>query len=327
VELGFSPDISLVPDDRNADVCVTRASRLLDQWNEMSLARGAAMCRSAIRGGISDPRLPGLLALHLLGLYWYDQLPPDSIVPAAREAATEALWTSPVEARLVLCYIAWMHDRDRAAARRHLQAAVQADSGHEWAAALEELRRLCAGGELQRPSSVEFRQIVPPFDFSSSDPALSLGHSRVAAALDAHSPYLQWRLGACLIGTGDLASAQESLLRATSLGGAGTLASSSLAFVQARVGRTADASNWIARFCGHGARGYVSGIDAARVYAGLGDEEAAIAQLQAADRLRSGRMYSALLAPEFVELRHRRSFRAVMRAFCESCAVETNAIA
>ena len=289
---------------------------LLEKWDEHSLARCAGLCGRAIAYHPESPALHGLLSLSLTGLYWFDVLPPHEIVPMVREAAAAALNLDRgnVHALLASSYVAWLYDRDPDAADAWLCAADKTGSRDPFLAYYRSLRLAWAHSYSEADPTLAGAHDRGDWSLAAEREAaftlLASGRYREAivrfrsiVALEEYSPLMQWLLGCAELYEGETKSAIQSLQKAAELNHQGSSITGILGFAYASIGHTHEANRLLSQLRQRSDERYVSKLDIAKIYGGLGQHRKALEYVLLADAERSGRIVTVTFLPEFEGLR------------------------
>ena len=140
--------------------------------------------------------------------------------------------------------------------------------------------------------------------WAAGRPDLALEQLQKAREMDPNFPHVHWQLGLVRLWKGELAEAAAEFQTARTLSPSVTMYTGGLGHVYAREGSTAEARRLLQGLKELSKRRYVSGLDLASVYIGLGEKDNAFASLEKAYKQRDPRLIIWLNRhPEFATLR------------------------
>jgi hypothetical protein len=269
--------------------------------------------------------LHGLLSLSLAGLYWFDVLPPHEIVLMVREAAGAALKLDSGNAHALLAssYVAWLYDRDPDKAEAWLSAAANTGSRDVYVAYYRRLRLAWAQCHPEAdPARTGARDKGYWSLAAEREAAFALLVSgrykdaivkfRSMAALEEYSSLIQSLLGCAELYEGETANAIQSLNRAAALNNEGSSITGTLGFAHATIGNTYEANRLLSQLREASDQRYVSKVDIAKIYVGLGQNRKALQYVLLADAERSGRIATVAFLPEFKRLQAEKDLRLML---------------
>jgi eukaryotic-like serine/threonine-protein kinase len=249
---------------------------------------------------------------------WIGQLPPKEIYPKAREAAIKALELDDTlaEAHNALASVKRDYDWDWSGAEREYKRAIELNpsyaTAHQWyselLAALDRKQELIA--EINRAQQLDPLSPVINGERGSmllratgrSD--LALEQLQKTREMDPNFAHVHWQIGLVRLRTGELADAAAEFQTAEALSPGITMYKGGLGHVYARMGRTAEARKLLVELNELSKRRYVSRLDLASIYTGLGEKDHAFASLEKAYQERDPRLILWLNRhPEFDALR------------------------
>ena len=245
------------------------------------------------------PAHAGLADSYLLLGGNYEILPPREAMPLARQAALRALEIDPrlAEAHASLGVIAhefdWDWPRAEQAFRRATELNPNYPVAHQWyGTALVYRGRFDEGlAELKRAEALDPLSLLTRSDLAQAYWLAGQYDTAIAQAekLTAQAPRFwlgYWFLGLAHIGRNDLARATAALENAVRLGGS-PAAMGTLAYAHARAGRKSAALALLDQLRAMAKTRYVSPAAFVTVHLGLGDLDAAFAELDRAVEERS----------------------------------------
>jgi eukaryotic-like serine/threonine-protein kinase len=249
---------------------------------------------------------------------WIGQLAPNEIYPKARESATKALELDETlaEAHNALATVKRDYDWDWPGAEKEYKRAIELRpsyaTAHQWygelLAVLGRKQELVA--EMNRA-----QQLDPLSPAISGERAamllratgrddLALQELRKALEFDPSFPHTHWHIGLVHLWKGRLTEAGAEFQKAEALAPDITMYKGGLAHVYAREGRTSEARTLLDELKELSKTRYVSGLDLASIYIGLGQREQAFTYLEKAYQQRDPRLILWLTSrPEFEGLR------------------------
>jgi serine/threonine-protein kinase len=249
---------------------------------------------------------------------WIGELPPKEIYPQAREAAIKALELDDTlaEAHNALATVKRDYDWDWSGAEREYKRAIELSpnyaNAHQWYGELlmalqrkqESSAEINRAEELDPLSPVINVEKGTTFLYAEGRADLALEQLQKARALDPNFPHLHWALGLLHLWKGEVAGATAEFQTAVTLSPGITMYKGGLGHAYARAGRTREARRLLRELSDLSTRRYVSGIDFASIYTGLGERDLAFASLEKAYQQRDPRLIIWLnLHPEFDTLR------------------------
>lgn len=257
-------------------------------------------------------------------LGFYDYLPPAEAFPRAAEAARRAIDLDPdlAEPYATLGYVALYWDWDGPAAERAFQQALARSpgysTGHQWYANLltaqgrfpEAVREMRRATELD-PLSLIANAALGWVHYYAGDHAAALAQIDHARTLDPDFELAYLWGGWSLEAVGDTEASLAQLRRATELSGS-ALSRAALARGLALAGDEARARDMLTVLEREARDGYAPAFEIAKVHAGLGDGDAAMAWLRRALDERSHSMVFLAVDPQLETLRDRPDFQAMV---------------
>ncbi len=266
------------------------------EWNKRTvegLRQGIDFFRRSIA---IDPNFApahaGIADSYLLLGGFYEQIAPREAMPLAREAAIKALTLddSLAEAHASLALIHHEYDWDWKSAENEFRRAITLNPGsagaHQWyGQALIYRGRLAEGvRELTRAEELDPLYLVTRCDQAQAlwiggHYDQSIAQSRKVIEIEPHLWLPHWILGLAYAGKNDFDLATRSLERAVEFGGTPSTRAS-LGYVYARMGRPADAMKILRQLRQQAKSHYVSPAPFVIIYTGLGDMDAAFAELE-----------------------------------------------
>jgi TolB-like protein/Flp pilus assembly protein TadD/predicted Ser/Thr protein kinase len=249
---------------------------------------------------------------------WIGQLPPKEVYPKAREAAIKALELDQglAEAHNALATVKRDYDWDWPGAEREYKRAIELNpsyaTAHQWyselLAALGRKQELIA--EMNRAQQLDPLSPVINTEkgimllWATGRTDLALEQLQKTREMDPNFPHVHWHLGMLHLRDGELAEAAAEFQMAETLSPKATMYKGGLGHVYARAGRTTEARRLLEELNELSKRRYVSGLDLASIYTGLGEKENAFASLEKAYQQREPRLIFWLNHhPEFEALR------------------------
>jgi serine/threonine-protein kinase len=249
---------------------------------------------------------------------WIGELAPKEIYPRAREAAIKALELDDTlaEAHNALASVKRDYDWDWSGAEREYKRSIELTpsypTAHQWYAELlmplgrgqECLAEIDRAQELDPLSPVISGDKASMLLYANGRADLALEQLQKARELDPNFAHVHWQLGLLHLWKGELADATTEFQTAVTLSPGITMYKGGLGHVYARAGRTREARRLLRELTELSTQRYVSGIDFASIYAGLGERDLAFASLEEAYQQREPRLIVWLnLHPEFRTLR------------------------
>jgi TolB-like protein/Tfp pilus assembly protein PilF len=281
-------------------------------WNERT-AEGFRAATRHFREAIGlDPRYAraysGLADTYNVLGYYSLQAPGESY-PPAKVAAEKALELDPslAEAHASLGYATLFYDRDWEAAAEHFREAIRHDAGyasaHQWYAwyflvmerfdesvkQLEEAQRL-------DPLSLIINDHLAYGLLLAGRAEEAWGQIRKTQGLSPDYPLALWRLGDYRVTQGEPEKAVGAYERAVELTD-GQLCLGYLGMAKAGMGDVEGAHAVLERMTEESANRYISPLDCALVYAGLGDVDATFEWLKTAEEERVSDLVRLKLLP------------------------------
>ena len=249
---------------------------------------------------------------------WIGQIPPGEVYPKAREAAIKALELDDrlAEAHNALASVKRDYDWDWSGAEREYKRAIELNpsyaTGHQWYGELllvlgrkqEVLREMSRAQQLDPLSPVINGERGAMLFRATGREDLALQELRKALEIDPSFPHAHWQIGLVHLRKGELAEAGEEFQKAEALAPGVTMYKGGLAHVYAREGRTTEARRLLDDLKELSKTRYVSGLDLASIYIGLGEKEQAFTYLEKAYQQHDPRLILWLTSrPEFEALR------------------------
>ena len=259
---------------------------------------------------------------------WIGELPPKEIYPQAREAAIKALELDDTlaEAHNALATVKRDYDWDWSGAEREYKRAIELSpnyaNAHQWYGELlmalqkkqESSAEMNRAQELDPLSPVINVEKGTTFLYAEGRADLALEQLQKARALDPNFPQLHWALGLLHLWKGEVTGATAEFQTAVTLSPGITMYKGGLGHAYARAGQTSEARRLLRELSDLSTRRYVSGIDFASIYTGLGERGLAFASLEKAYQQRDPRLIIWLnLHPEFDTLRSDSRMRDLAR--------------
>ena len=259
---------------------------------------------------------------------WIGQLPPKEVYPKAREAAIRALELDDrlAEAHNALASVKRDYDWDWPGAEREYKRAIELNpsyaTAHQWYSellgALGRKQELIA--EINRAQQLDPLSPVINTEkgimllWATGRTDLALEQLQKTRDMDPNFPHVHWHLGMVHLSRGELGEAAAELQMAVTLSPKATMYKGGLGHVYARAGRTPEARRLLEELNELSKRRYVSGLDLASIYTGLGEKENAFASLEKAYQQREPRLIFWLNHhPEFEVLRSDPRMRDLVR--------------
>jgi TolB-like protein/Tfp pilus assembly protein PilF len=235
---------------------------------------------------------------------WIGQLAPNEIYPKAREAATKALKLDETlaEAHNALATVKRDYDWDWPGAENEYRRAIELRpsyaTAHQWygelLAALGRKQELVV--EMNRAQQLDplspvinGERAVMLLRVTGRDD-LALQELRKALEIDPSFPHTHWQIGLVHLWKGELTEAGTEFQKAEALAPGITMYKGGLAHVYAREGRTTEARRLLDELKELSKTRYVSGLDLASIYVGLGQKEQAFTYLEKAYQQRDPRL-------------------------------------
>ena len=220
---------------------------------------------------------------------------PREMAPRAREAALKAVAADGrlAEARLSLAYVKWLFDWDWPEAINELQQVITLDAGLAFSHMVlghvlsqsgrqgEAARQLQRARELD-PFNPMMHAISAQVAYQARDYPVAVEHARQAILLDNDFWIGHITAAQALVALDRFDEALASIDRATRLSGANSKALSLKGYVLARTGRATEAREVLSLLESAARSRYVPRYAIALVHAGLGDQAAAMAELERA---------------------------------------------
>lgn len=248
--------------------------------------------------------------------------PPDVAFGAARRSAVRALELDPnlAEAHTALADVLKDYEWDWCQAEQRYQHALSLRPGyataHQWyAQLLVILGRYREGAshiELARradPVSPAINAFLPFIYLAGRDYGRSLHEAQRAVSLEPHAPIAHFHLGRALLFSHRTEHAVEVLEHALALAESASMWEAELIYARARAGDGAGATRLLRELIERARREYVSPVDLALAFTGIGDHDSALDHLEQAFEQRVMRIVM-LGDPEFdglhAEPRYRR---------------------
>jgi serine/threonine protein kinase/tetratricopeptide (TPR) repeat protein len=300
-------------------------------WNQRTgagLSRAIAYLSQATE---KDPRY-ALAYAGLADCYvvqgWIGEIAPKEIYPKAREAATKALELDDAlaEAHNSLASVKRDIDWDWPGAEREYKRAIELNpsyaTAHQWYAELlgalgrnqEMLVEINRAQQFDPLSSVIGGEKGSMLLYATRRPDLALDELQKTWEIDPNFAHVHWQLGLVYLWKGELQTATTEFETASRLAPTITMYKGGLGHVYARTSRTAEAQRVLEELNVLSKQRYVSRIDFASVYAGLGEKNHAFESLEKAYEQHDPRLIVWLrLHPEFDTLRPDPRMRDLVR--------------
>ncbi len=296
-------------------------------WNKRTpddLKRSVEYFHRAIE---RDPDYPlawtGLADAHtMLGIFGLQ--PPRDVFPPAKAAAERALALddSLAEGHTVLAEIQKLYEWNWDAAERSYRRAIELDPGysvaHHWYGQLLSILGRHDEAHTEMDAARRCDPLSPTIAAFFSYAAFEAGRYEAAAAaaqdaleLDANAPLTYYMLGRAYAKLGDTSNAIVALEKGIRLAGWLPFIEATLGYVHARAGARSQAEQILVSLQRRQLTQYVSPIDLAHVFLGLGDADGAIAQLEEGYHMRAVRMV-IVGDPFFSELESAARYRDLM---------------
>ncbi len=249
---------------------------------------------------------------------WIGEIAPKEIYPKAREAATRALELDDAlaEAHNSLATVKRDIDWDWPGAEREYKRAIELNpsyaTAHQWYAELlgalgrnqEMLVEVNRAQQLDPLSSAIGGEKGSMLLYATRRPDLALGELQKTQEMDPNFAHVHWQLGLVYLWKGELQTAATEFQTAGRLAPTVTIYKGGLGHVYARTGRTAEARRVLEELNVLSKQRYVSRLDFASIYAGLGEKDHAFESLEKAYDQHDPRLIVWLkLHPEFDILR------------------------
>ena len=268
----------------------------------------------------------GLAEAHGLLASSTGEQPPRDEYPKAQAAARKALALDPslAEAHTALGFSLLLYDYDAEGARRAFRRAVRLNPNHPNA---HDGLAFYYNATRQPAKSVAECEESRRLDPLSPFPEVNLGwahyfarrfdaaaeQGRKALGMDARFAFAHWITGLALAQSGDHASAVESFERGVETSGGGLTFRAHLAYAYARAGRDREARRALAELEKARRRRYVSAYYFAVALVGLGEQDAALAELGRALEERAGFLPYLPVEPIFDPVRDDARFRELLQ--------------
>jgi eukaryotic-like serine/threonine-protein kinase len=249
---------------------------------------------------------------------WVGQRPPTEIYPKAREAATKALELDPAlaEAHNALATVKRDYDWDWSGAEGEYKRAIELTpsyaTAHQW---YGELLRVLGRNQELMVEMDRAQQLDPLSPVINSERAVMLARAsgrddlareqlQKVIEMDPNFAHGHWHLGVLHLLEGELTEAGTEFQKAAALAPGITMYKGGLGHVYAREGRTKEARRLLDELNDLSSTRYVSEMDLASIYTGLGEKERAFGALERAYQLHDPRLILWLAnRPEFETLR------------------------
>jgi TolB-like protein/Tfp pilus assembly protein PilF len=268
---------------------------------------------------------------------WIGQLAPNEIYPKAREAATKALELDETlaEAHNALATVKRDYDWDWPGAENEYKRAIELRPSyapaHQWYGELlavlgrkqELVVEMNRAQQLDPLSPVINGERGAMLFRATGRDDLALQELRKALEIDPSFPHTHWQMGVVHLWKGELAEAGAEFQKAEALAPGITMYKGGLGHVYAREGRTTEARRLLDELKELSKTRYVSGLDLASIYIGLGEKEQAFTYLEKAYQQRDPRLILWLTSrPEFETLRSDPRMKDLVRRIGLPKAVE-----
>lgn len=237
----------------------------------------------------------------MIGIFGLE--PPGEVLPVARAAVSRALALdeSLAEAHTVMAEIQKLYEWNWAESERSFRRAIELDPAysvaHHWYAQLlaiqarhDEARKEMETARRCDPLSPAIAAFVSYVACEARRYDAALAAAQEALELDANAPLTHYLLGRAYAKLGDMSRAITAFETATRLAGWFPAVEAALGFAYARTGARTQAQAILAGLQRRRQTQYLSPIDVAQVHLGLGDVDAAVAELEDAYRTRAIRV-------------------------------------
>ncbi|HEX2713824.1 MAG TPA: protein kinase, partial [Candidatus Acidoferrales bacterium] len=266
------------------------------------------------------------LADSYISLGVYHLLPAKEAYAKAREAATKALELDDTvaEAHNALAEVKEDHDWDWPGAESEFRRAVELNPGyaaaHQWYGEL--LGRL--GRHEEALAEIKRAQQLDPLSLiintvngvilqMAGRDDLAIEQLRKTLEIDPSFAHAHYFLGRVYVRKGAFAEAIPEFQRAITLSPNITQYKAGLGYAYARAGKSAEARKLLSELKEYSKRRYVSWLDLATIYAGLGEKDQAFASLEKAYEQREPLLIEARVEPLFDPLRSDPRFADLLR--------------
>ncbi len=255
-----------------------------------------------------------------------EALPPHAAFPKAREAVTRALEVDDqlAEAHASLAHLKYLYDRDWYGAEREFRRAIELNpnyaSAHQWYA----YQLLWMGRLAEARDEIERAKDLDPLSLTIDgtlalvlssrhqyDEAIELCRKPLEVAPD--FAFAHYRLGQIYEFKGAYTEAIPELEKAMTLSGGSPRATAELSFAYARNGRRSEALRLREALRKQSSRRYVSPLNMAIVFAGLGDRASTLTWLEKAAEDRDPSLPVVTLNPAFADVKSDPRFTEVVR--------------
>ena len=250
--------------------------------------------------------------------------PPIDVFPQAKAAAERALMLdeSVSEGHTVLGEIQKLYEWNWETAERSYRRALELDPGysvaHHWYGQLLSILGRHEEAHLEMEAARRSDPLSPTIAAFVSYAAFEAGRYEAAVAaahdaleLDANAPLTYYMLGRAYAKVGDMGNALAALEKGTHLAGWLPVLEATLGYVYARAGARTQAEQILESMRRRRLTQYVSPVDVAHIFLGLGDADGVMMQLEEAYHTRAVRMVIAG-DPFFAELEPDARYRDLM---------------
>jgi serine/threonine-protein kinase len=243
-------------------------------------------------------------------LGFYEMEPPREMAAKVKPLATRALEIDSglSETNTSFALLKTLYEQDHRASLAYFAAAVKADPNYAFAYHLESAVSI-ALGERERAIAAEKRAIeIDPFTpvfnaslgwwyYIAGRNEDAIAQSKLTIDIAPNHFFAYWVLGLAYARAGAYSDAVVALQRGTALNQFESHVRADLARVLASMGERDAALQVLADFQRRSQTQYVSPVNLAKIYAGLGEDEIALEQLEAAAEERSVRLPWLLVDP------------------------------
>jgi len=324
VDLAAAPVARRHSNDSEAYQLYLRGRYVWNKRTEDGFTRGLEYFKQALA---KDPRYAlaytGIAdCYNLLGI-WGAMAPHDAM-PKVKQAALAAIAidNTLAEAHTSLGFVHWVYDWDWAAAGREFETALRLDpdyaTAHDWYAyylasmgRFDEALAQVKHAQAIEPVSLSISTDVGEIYYWSRQYDRAVEQLRSVLQIEPEFPMARNILGLTYLKTGDLAHAIEELEAARRLS-PGPRTMSTLAFGYGAAGAPAKARKTLDELRELSKERYTSAFALAVAYAGSGDTDQALSELEVAFSERSDTMAVLRVYPVLDELRERARFKDLL---------------
>jgi len=324
VDLAAAPVARRHSNDSEAYQLYLRGRYVWNKRTEDGFTRGLEYFKQALA---KDPRYAlaytGIAdCYNLLGI-WGAMAPHDAM-PKVKQAALAAIAidNTLAEAHTSLGFVHWVYDWDWAAAGREFETALRLDpdyaTAHDWYAyylasmgRFDEALAQVKHAQAIEPVSLSVSTDVGEIYYWSRQYDRAVEQLRSVLQIEPEFPMARNILGLTYLKTGDLAHAIEELEAARRLS-PGPRTMSTLAFGYGAAGAPAKARKTLDELRELSKERYTSAFALAVAYAGSGDTDQALSELEVAFSERSDTMAVLRVYPVLDELRERARFKDLL---------------